>query len=233
MFQSRRELLVDQLGKTLVVNGRLQGTALVGRCLSSKNPAANIVRKSKHCGALMLKSNLIFAAACAFIINMPAAHHPCLAQAPATIEKQTSGTSNQQNFPVAAFGREVFSIHSADNVKAAREARDASFRIEQLVYDQGFSSAKLAVKDHDGSSDIVYGDKVILSVGAEDALAESMSPASLARQRLERIKSTVDAERARRNFHEAIDQVNVHTFKSNLIYVLGNPLLLRGGIGLI
>lgn len=137
--------------------------------------------------------------------------------------------------PVVVDGKELFAIQGAiADITAEQRALNLAAEIDRLIDDPNFRPSQLSTNDRPDSSDIVYGDTVLVTVTPADVDAEGGAPASTVAQRwLGRIKAAIEAERYRKNFSEALDRVRLGTVKSNILYILGNPLSIRIGIGIV
>ncbi len=131
-------------------------------------------------------------------------------------------------------GKELFVIYSGRSDQlASQRAKTLSSQLDKVISDQHFEPAQLRIRFFPDHNAIVYGDATLVTVSQTDASSESVAMEALAERRLATIRAVIDSERAKRNFNDAIDQVRFGTVKSNLLYLLGNPLSLRIGISIL
>ncbi|MBU1356856.1 MAG: mechanosensitive ion channel family protein [Candidatus Edwardsbacteria bacterium] len=102
---------------------------------------------------------------------------------------------NSPGFPVAPFGDTLFSINTRiGSFKPAERASAVSRRIKALADSERFSPDSLLVVQSESSSDIVYGELVVMAVTDLDALWYSRSRDDLAGEYAAKIRTAVTAQ---------------------------------------
>jgi small-conductance mechanosensitive channel len=97
--------------------------------------------------------------------------------------------------PVTVRGKALFVVRGVLSFSANARATAISDRINSLSEDIHFDPAKLSVADAEGTTDIMAGDIVLMSVTDQDAATASKPRAELATEYMERIRSAVVALR--------------------------------------
>jgi small-conductance mechanosensitive channel len=144
------------------------------------------------------------------------------------------GQASSTAVPAVVHGKEILVVHGPSGIHSAeKRVGELTTALDSLVEDPSFRPSSLSVRNEGSSSAIVYGDKVLITVTAEDSKAENLPQDVLAQNWLSGIKGVVESEKYRRNLHEAINQVKPGALKDNIIYILANPLSLKIGISVI
>jgi len=143
-----------------------------------------------------------------------------------------TGEGVSAGLPVIVGGKELLVVHGdAGGRNAERRRSDLTAEINLLVDNPAFKPSALTVNSD--SSAIIYGDKVIVAVTQNDATSAGLTQADLAQKWLGSLRTSIESERYKRNLSDAIDQVKFGTVKSNILYILANPLSLRIGISVL
>lgn len=136
--------------------------------------------------------------------------------------------------PVVVHGKEILVVHGpAGKQKAEHRVKQLTTELDLLIEDPKFRPSGIAIKTVGATSAIVYGDKTLITIEADDVKVEGTTVEALAQNWLTSIKSIVESERYRRNLHDAINQVKLGTVRENILYLLANPLSLRIGISVL
>lgn len=117
------------------------------------------------------------------------------------IEKVKSLKETATGYPVILFSDTLFNLYNKIGASTpAERARNISNRIKKLFYDNSFlRSDSLYIEESDNTSDIVFGDMIIMSVSELDAVWHNQTRLSLANQYSETINSTISAQRKERS----------------------------------
>jgi small-conductance mechanosensitive channel len=97
--------------------------------------------------------------------------------------------------PVIVRGETIFQVRGILSFSAAARAAAISQRITDLSQEVTFDPKSLAVSDAEGTSDIVAGDLVLMSVTDEDAQGTGLSRQALAAEYAQRTRVTLTALR--------------------------------------
>lgn len=97
--------------------------------------------------------------------------------------------------PVTLNGKAVFSVQGVLSFPAAARAAAISSRIQDLFKDGTINAKTITVSDAEGTSDIVAGDLVVMSVTDQDARAAGTTRQQLAKMYAERIAAALQADR--------------------------------------
>ncbi len=150
------------------------------------------------------------------------------------VPSNTQSAPARDSGPAMFSGKQLFVIYSGrTDQPAQKRARELSVQLDKVISDQHFDPSQLSIKYFPDHNAIVYGDATLVTVTRADAGSESTALEALTANRLATIRTVIDSERAKRNLNDAIDQVRFDTVKSNLLYLLGNPLSLRIGISIL
>ncbi len=110
---------------------------------------------------------------------------------------QPAETAQSSQAPVALQGKVIFSVRGILSFTAEARAAAIERRIGDLSKDVTFKPQSISVADAEGTSDIMAGDLVLMSVTDQDASAAGVARPDLARDYAQRISAALIA------FHHA------------------------------
>ncbi|HVU45340.1 MAG TPA: mechanosensitive ion channel family protein [Terracidiphilus sp.] len=109
---------------------------------------------------------------------------------------QTAQSSTPAQAPVTVDGKTIFTVQGVLSFPPAARADAIASRIKDLSKDVSASSKPVTVSDAEGTSDIVAGDLVVMSVTDQDARAAGTTRQKLAQEYADRITAALKADRS-------------------------------------
>lgn len=117
-----------------------------------------------------------------------------LAFAPPTAFAQSGEAAG---VPVRLDGKELFRLHhGVDQLSVEERAALIESRLYDLALNPFRPSGKFEVRQLEGRSDVMFGDRFVMAVTDDDAVSEGTSRPDLASQRLDLIRAEVELQRA-------------------------------------
>jgi hypothetical protein len=108
---------------------------------------------------------------------------------------QPTSASQARLAPVAVDGHNLFSVPGVPSFSAEARATAISRRIKELTRDVMFKPESLSFADAEGTTDILAGDLVAMSVTDQDAKIAGKSRQEIARDYTERIRAALNSLR--------------------------------------
>lgn len=112
-------------------------------------------------------------------------------------------------------------------------ARHVKSRIVKVVEKKDFDPSNFKVAISGDNLNVMAGDTVITTITKADAQAEGVEQMELGHQYLARIRAFIEANKAKQNFAELVEQVRWQNFSSNLLHILSTPMSLKVGVALL
>lgn len=118
-------------------------------------------------------------------------------------------------------GDTIFQIFSAVGpYKPAERANIIETRLRAILQDPSFHPDSLYVQEGESTSDILFQDKIIISVTKKDAEAIQLSRKAVAKQIRDRLKNTLEAERQSKSLIRILMQVGLTLLELLIIFLL-------------
>lgn len=150
----------------------------------------------------------------------------CLAFAPISFAAKDDSASKAQE--VIILDQELFTIkESLGPYSPKSRAEHVKERIIKVIEQPDFDPSAFKVKITGENVNVVANNTVITTITKADADAAESDQLELAHQYLARIRSFIEANKAKRNFAELVEQVRWQNFSSNLLHVVTTPMALK------
>lgn len=112
-------------------------------------------------------------------------------------------------------------------------AKHVKRRLVKIIEKPDFDPSTFKLKINGENVDVVVGNTVVTTVTKADAEAAEVEQMELGHQIRARIRAFIEANKAKKNFAELVEQVRWQNFSSNLLHILSTPMSLKIGSGLI
>ena len=135
---------------------------------------------------------------------------------------------------VVILDQKLFTIHkNLGPYSPKSRAKHVQTRIIKVIEQPDFDPALFKVKIAGDNVNVMAGDTVITTITKADAAAAEVDQMELGHQYLARIRAFIEANKAKRNFAELVEQVRWQNFSSNLLHMASTPMSLKVGTALL
>ena len=136
--------------------------------------------------------------------------------------------SAEQPADVVILNQTLFTIReSLGPYSPKSRAEHVQTRIIKVLEQPDFDPANFKVSIAGENVNVMAGSTVLTTITRSDADAADAEQMELGHQYLARIRAFVEANKAKRNFAELLEQVRWQNFSSNLLHMLTTPVALK------
>lgn len=154
----------------------------------------------------------------------------CFANTSSVLAKKSKSKSHD----VVILDQKIFTIEKNLGPYSPRSrARHVKDRIIKVIEIKDFDPSLFKVKIDGDNVNVMADETVITTVTKQDATAAGLDQLELAHQYLARIRAFIEANKAKRNFAELLEQVRWQNFSSNLLHMASTPMSLKIGTALL